>query len=176
LSLQLAMTSIVVAPIGSKIGRLRLLAALVALPPVDALLGYLAFPIVWWLGDHGAFRPIASDGMALWSATVAGALGLFITITAALPVTWWLIRRGHTSAPSFALAGVVLGNVPFAAYLCFILRATLEHLVAGTLGNHLSPAAELLAGGLRVVVIGSTMGAASGVMFWFIAVSRWRAE
>jgi len=50
-----------------------------------------------------------------------------------------------------------------------VLIFTFLHLIAGTLAEHLSPAAELLAGGLRVVFIGSVMGAVSGVMFWLIA-------
>jgi hypothetical protein len=153
----------------SKIRRWRLVAAVVAIPLFDALLGYLAFPIVWWLGDHGAFRPVSLEQAALDFGTLAGALGLLVMIAAGLPVTYWLLRQGQTSIQRLAVAGAVLGNLPFAVYLCFVLLFTLLHLFMGTLAEHLSPTAELLAGGLRAVFIGSVMGAASGVMFWLIA-------
>jgi hypothetical protein len=152
-----------------KISRWRLLAAVVAIPFFDALLGYVAFPIVWWLGDHGAFRPVLSEQATQDFGMLAGGLGLLVMITAALPIAVWLIRQGHTSTHHFAVAGVVLGNLPFAVYLCFVLLFTLLHLFMGTLAEHLSPTAKLLAGGLRAVLIGSVMGAASGVMFRLLA-------
>jgi hypothetical protein len=80
------------------------------------------------------------------------------------------MRRGQTSIQHFALAGVVLGNLPFSVYLAFAIVFALAHLAAGTLGDHLSPAGALLAGGLRVIAIGSVMGTASGVMFWLIVI------
>jgi hypothetical protein len=153
----------------AKIDRWRFVAAVVAIPLFDALLGYMVFPIVWWLGDHGAFRPMSPQQAALGFGTLAGVLGLLVMITAALPITVWLIRHGRTSIRHFAAAGVVLGNVPFTVYLWVALIFTLLHLLAGTLAEHLSPAAELLAGGLRAVLIGSVMGAMSGLMFWLIA-------
>jgi hypothetical protein len=153
----------------SKIRRWRLVAAAVAIPFFDALFGYLAFPIVWWLGDHGAFRPVSPEQAALDFGMLAGGLGLLVMITAALPLAVWLIRQGRTSIHHFAVAGVVLGNLPFAVYLCVVLLFTVLHLFTGTLAEHLSPTAELLAGGLRAILIGSVMGAASGVMFWLIA-------
>ena len=47
----------------------------------------------------------------------------------------------------------------------------LGHLAAGTLTDHLSPPLELLAAALRIILLGSFMGAASGALFWLIAVS-----
>jgi hypothetical protein len=103
---------------------------------------------------------------------LAGVLGLLVMITAALPVTLRLTRRGQTSLHHFALAGVVLGNLPFAVYLWVAFGFTLLHLAAGTLGEHLSPPAEVMAGGLRAVLIGSVIGVASGVTYWAIAGPR----
>ena len=150
-------------------GRWRFVAAVLVIPLFDAALGYLAFPIVWWLGNHGAYRPISFPQAALAFGTLAGALGLLVMITAAVPIAVWLIRRGQRSIQHFVVAGAVLGNLPFAVYLSIELLFTSMHLIGGTLAEHLSPTAELLAGGLRAVLIGSSMGIASGVVFWLIA-------
>ena len=159
-----------------RIGSWRLLAALVAIPLFDAVLGYVAFPVVWWLGNHGGFRPIDSQQAARGFGALAGVLALLVMITTALPVTSRLMRRGQTSIHHFAVAGVVLGNLPFATYLWFDLGFALLHLVAGTLAEHLSPVPKLFAGGMRAILIGSVMGAASGVMFWLIAVRSPHAD
>jgi len=95
-------------------------------------------------------------------------LGFLVMFTAGMPVADTLIRRRQTSIHHFAVAGVALGNLPFAVYLCVVLFFTLMHLLNGTLAEHLSPIPELLAGGVRAVFIGSVMGAASGVMFWLV--------
>ena len=160
----------------SKIGRWRFVAAVVAIPLFDALLAYVGFPVVWWLGDHGASRPVSPQQAAQAFGTLAGAIGLLVMITAAVPVTIRLIRHGQTSIHHFAVAGVVLGNLPFAVYFWVVLLFTFLHLLNGTLAEHLSSTAELIAGGLRAVFIGSVMGASSGVMFWLIAApqsARW---
>ena len=158
--------------VSSKIDRWRFVAAVVVIPLVDALLGYLAFPLVWWLGNHGASRPVSPEQTAMAFGALTGGLGLLVMITAALPVTLWLSRRGRTSLHHFAVAGVALGNLPFAVYLWVVLGFTVLHLIGGTLGAHLSPPAELLLGGMRAIVIGSVAGAASGVMFWLIVNPR----
>jgi hypothetical protein len=151
-------------------GRWRLLATLTAVPAFDAVAGYATFPVVWWLGNHGSFRPISAQQPALDFGVLAGLLGFLVMITAGLPAAFQLIRRGRTSIRHFALAGVVLGNLPFAAYLCVVIVFTLIHLFAGTLAEHLSSPVKLLAGAVRAVLIGSVFGAASGVMFWLIAM------
>jgi hypothetical protein len=168
------MPSIRVVSLDSKTGRWRFLAALLATPLFDALLGYMAFPMVWWLGNHGAYRLNSPDEVALHFGALACVLGFLVMGTAAIPVALRLIRRHQTSIHHFAVAGVALGNLPFAVYLCFALFFTLMHLLNGTLAEHLSPIPELLAGGLRAVLLGSIMGAASGVMFWLIAGHRRR--
>ena len=160
---------IATAPGDPTVDRWRFVAAVIAVPLVDALLGYVAFPLVWWLGNHGAFRPVSSQQAALAFGTLAGVLGLLVMITAALPVTIRLVRRGRTSLRHFAAAGAVLGNFPVAVYLWIAFGFAIVHLLAGTLGEHLSPPGALVAGGLRAVLIGSVMGAVSGVTFWVIA-------
>jgi len=148
---------------------LRFLAAVLATPFFDALLGYLAFPLVWQLGSHGGFRPGRPEEAALHFGLLTGLLGFFVMFSAAIPVAVWMIRRGRTALHHFAAAGVVLGNLPFVAYTSAALYFLFLHLLRGTLAEHLSPIPELLAGGLRAVLLGSVMGASSGAMFWLIA-------
>lgn len=62
-------------------------------------------------------------------------LGLLVMITAALPITIRLVRRGRTSLRHFAAAGAVLGNFPFAVYLWIAFGFAIVHLLAGTLGS-----------------------------------------
>ena len=161
--------SVSLSALDPKIVRWRFAAAVVTVPLVGALLMYLAYPIVWWLGNHGSAQVISPKDPALAFAILGIVFGFLVVVTAALPLMVWLIQRGHTSIGHFTLAGIVLGNLPFAVYLAVVLGATVRHLIGGTLAAHLSPITDLLIGGLRAVVIGSVMGAASAVVFWLVA-------
>ena len=101
---------------------------------------------------------------------LAGVLGLLVMVTAAAPIAYRLERRGQLSLTHFTVAGALVGNAPFAAYLCMIAAATVVQLIAGTLGRHLSAAGDLLDGAARALLMGSYLGAASGAMFWLIAI------
>ena len=162
-----AMASTALEPFSSRIDRRRLVLAIMLVPLFDALLGYTTVPffirndVQVAAGSHRV-----STLVAMWS----GLLGFFVMITAAAPVACWLERRGRTSVGDFALAGAAVGNAPFGIYLCLALAATLTHLIAGTLSQHLSSIGELMAGGARALLIGSYVGGASGAMFWLIAI------
>src|SRR5262245_42789397 len=92
-----------------RMGKWRLLVALVVIPLLDAVLGgYVTFPLAWWLWGHGGLPHVSSQQVATNVAIIAGVLGLLILITAALPVSFWLIRRGHTSVRHFTLSGILL--------------------------------------------------------------------
>ena len=68
---------------------------------------------------------------------------------------------------------MLLGNAPFVVYVTgLVLPATLAHLVGGTLSQHLSPFSDLIAGTLRVLAIGSVIGASSAFVFWFLGIRR----
>ena len=165
------MVSTAVEPFSSRTDRRRLLLAILLVPLFDALLGYLTLPAFTRAdGVMAGGSEQVSSVMAMWS----GMLGFFIMITAAAPVAYWLERRGRRSLGDFALAGAAVGNAPFGMYLCLAIAATLTHLIAGTLSQHLSSVAELLAGGARAILIGSYMGAASGATFWVIAIAGHR--
>ena len=163
------MGSVSLAPLDPKIIRWRFAAAVVTVPLVDALLMYLGYPIVWWLGNHGSAQVVSPEDPALAFAIWGIVFGFLVMVTAGVPLAIWLIQRGHTSIEHFILAGIALGNLPFVVYLAFVISATVRHVIGGTLAAHLSPIPDVLMGGLRAVLIGSVMGAASGFVFWLIA-------
>ena len=113
-----SLSSIAVVPWPSKISRLRFLAAVLGIPLFDALLGYVAAPVVWWLGNHGAYRPVRPDEVPLRLGLLTGTLGFLVMFTAGIPVAVWLMRRRWTAIHHFAVAGILLGNFPFAGYVC----------------------------------------------------------
>lgn len=62
-------------------------------------------------------------------------------------------------------------NAPFGVYLiALVLPATIAHVIGGTMSEHLALLSEPVAGTIRVLLIGSVMGALSGAVFWFIGV------
>jgi hypothetical protein len=150
----------------------RLWAAFAVLPFVDALVGFVGFPLVWYMGGHDG-RPADPEQAARSFALLSGFLGLVVTIGGAVPAVLWLRKRGPVSLWQLIAAGLILGNVPFLFYMIrFVLPAALTHLVAGTMSQHLVPVSDLLAGVLRVLAIGSVMGALSALVFWFLAIRR----
>ena len=153
----------------SRINRWRLFTALTVLPLFDACLGYLAFPL-WWALRNAPGHFVEPAMPALAFAAINGVMGLFVSVTAVLPVVFWLQKRGPLTLQRLTLAGAVLGNLPFAVVAAVTVGIAFGHLIGGTLSDHLSPAPELLAGALRVILLGTFMGAASGAMFWLLAV------
>jgi hypothetical protein len=146
----------------------RLLAAFALMPLVDAALGYLGFPLVWALVKDGAAT--ADPHAAIVFATLAGILGVLVTLCGALPVVSWLMRRGPVPYTQVLLAGLALGNAPFAVYVAMLLPFTVLHLASGTLWDRLIPLSALAAGTLRALAIGSAMGMLSATVFWFVGL------
>jgi hypothetical protein len=163
------MASTAAKALSSRIDRRRLLLAILLLPLFDALLGYTTLP---WLMSADRWGTNSSNESAMVFAGLAGMLGFFVTITAAAPIALWLERRGQMSAGHFTLAGAAIGNAPAAVYLAVMLGFAVMHLVAGTLGAHLSSARDLLEGAVQILLTGSCLGAASGAFFWLIAIRR----
>jgi hypothetical protein len=143
--------------------------ALAVLPLFDALLAFVCFPILWWLGGHEG-RPADPAAAARAFALLAGALGLLVTAGGAIPVVEWLRRRRALTLGSLSLAGLALGNAPFALYALFIDGVAAARLVHGSLSEHLLPMSELAIGAGRALAVGSTFGVASAVVFWVLGV------
>jgi hypothetical protein len=78
-------------------GKWRVLTAFAVLPVVNAVLAFIGFPIIWWLGGHGGFQPLDSGQAAGGFAMLVGVLGLLVTMSGAMPVVFWLMKRGPVS-------------------------------------------------------------------------------
>lgn len=150
----------------------RTLAAFALLPPLDALLGALLFPLAWWLTDQDGYRLRSSSDALVPFAVISGVSGLLVTIGGAVPVVLTLAQRQRLSLRNAVISGVLLGNAPFAVYLAFVLSFTIQHIAGGTLRDHLVPISSLMAAGARVIAVGSTMGVISALVFWTIGVRR----
>ena len=152
-------------------GGCRLAAGFAILPLFDALVAFVSSPVVWWLGDHGGFRPVDSTGAASGFAIVAGVMSVLVTLVA-VPVVYWLIRRDQVSVGRLATAGLLLGNIPFAVYVVALIPFAIGHIVGGTMAQHLMSVPDLIAGTLRALAMGSTMGVLSALVFWLVAFAR----
>jgi hypothetical protein len=150
--------------------RYRLLAAFAVLPFVDGLAAFVGFPVVWYMGGHDG-QPYDPAQAARGFAILTGFLGLLVTISGAVPMVFWLMKRGPVSFGQLIAVGLLLGNAPFLIYVVgVVLPMTALHLFWGTLSQHLVSMSELIAGTLRVVAIGSVMGGLSATVFWLIAM------
>lgn len=153
----------------------RLLGAFAVLPPMQAVVAYFAFPLVWAFGGHTG-RPVDPSQAAGAFAILVGLIGSAVTVSGAFPVVVWLMRRGDTSLRTFLRAGLILGNAPFALYtLGLVLPLTIAHVLTGTMSGRWLSASELIAGTLRVLVLGSTLGVLSAAIFWFLTFRDLRA-
>jgi hypothetical protein len=149
--------------------------ALAALPPLDAVTAYFAFPLVWYMGGHRgqSYDPIQP---ARAFALLTGILSVFVTCAAA-PTVIWMKKHGAITLRHLLLAGVALGNAPFFGIVAaIVLPFTVMHIAAGTISQHLSPVSDLIAGTLRSLALGSTMGAWSAFVFWMIAFGQPRRK
>ena len=147
----------------------RLLVAFVILPPLDAVLGCVVFPLLWWLGVR---TPGLADPLVAARAfvPVAAFIGLTVTVAGAMPVVFTLIRRGPISLRQALLAGLALGNAPLAVIAYATILLAFGHVATGTISEHLVPVSELVAGALRLIAIGSAYGVITAVVFWVVGV------
>jgi hypothetical protein len=129
------------------------------------LLGFATLPVV----DAGVALLVLPRGLAV----VVAVVGVVMTVAGAVPVVYWLMRAGRLRLMNLLLAGLALGNAPFAWYIIgLILPFTLMHLVMGTLWEHLLPFSLLIAGSARAVAIGSFFGVLSAAVFWLVTARR----
>ena len=147
----------------------RLAFAFAAVPLVQGLAMYFGFPLFWdFVGHEGQADPAGARIMG----TIAGVSGVFVTVAAVVPLFVWLRQRGRVTLLHAVSAGVVLGNVPFALYLVLlILPFTILHLARGTLSQHLIPFPSLLSSAVRMIVLGSVLGAIGALTFWIVGLA-----
>ena len=142
--------------------RWRLLLAFFLMPPASALAAAAIFPVVWF----GARGPDTVAPIAF----LAGVMAVFVVLAGALPAFLAARRRGPITFSQTVRAGAMLGNLPLALLAFMTALLTVAHIAAGTISQHLSPLGSLVAGALRVVVLGTAVGAISAALFWLVGV------
>ena len=117
----------------------RLWAAFAVLPFVDALAGFVGFPLVWYTGGHtGQLYDAAQAARAFGLA--AGLAGLVVTLGGAVPAVFWLMKRGPVTLWQLIAAGLILGNVPFVSYVFrLVWSLSLMALNGEPISRHLAP-------------------------------------
>ncbi len=86
-----------------------------------------------------------------------------------LPAYLTLKDRGPISLSQTMWADAALGNLPSRCSRSCRRCWRLRHLAAGTMSLHLSPIPELIFSTLRLILLGTALGAASAAVFWFVA-------
>lgn len=147
----------------------RLFVGFVILPFANALMAFVGFPVVWWLG--GQLGQMTEPFVAARAfAILAGFFGFLVTLGGAVPAVLWRLRYGPIPLRHAVVAGLLLGNAPAALWGLAAAGFAVAHAAAGTLSQHLLPISDLAAGTLRLLTIGSTLGVASAVLFWLVAL------
>ena len=148
----------------------RLVAGFVSLPFLAAVLGFAVLPLAWQLTNPRDSILENPGQVAIAGATLCGAVGTVMTLVA-IPVVAWLRRRKRLDFGDFVWAGVALGNAPLVLWVVFlVIPATVAHAIGGTLSNHLLTTAELISGVVRVVLLGTILGATLAAAFWTLAI------
>lgn len=142
--------------------RWRLLLAFFLMPPTSALAAAAIFPVV----SFGASGPDTVAPIAF----LAGLAAVFVVLAGALPAFLSARRRGPITFSQTVRAGAMLGNLPLALVAFMSALLTVAHIAAGTISQHLSPLGSLVAGGLRVVLLGTAVGAISAALFWLVGL------
>ncbi|MEO7408432.1 MAG: hypothetical protein ABIZ92_15625 [Vicinamibacterales bacterium] len=139
------------------------------LPLFTGLLAFAAFPVLPLLGNNSGYRPIDENQPARAFGLIAGISGLLVTMCAA-PAYSWVRRRGPVTLWKAVFAGMLIGNLPCAAFVAFLIPFTVGHIADGTMAQHYVPPSQLLLAAVRMIVIGSGLGAASAAAFWFAGI------
>ncbi len=137
---------------------------------MNALAGFLVFPLLWYTGGHtGQLHDAAKAARAFGLA--AGLVGLVVTLGGAVPAVFWLMKRGPVTLWRLIAVGVILGNAPFVSYVFrLVWSLTLMALHGEPISRHLAAIPDLIAGTLRALAIGSTLGTLSASVFWFVGI------
>ena len=144
-----------------------LLRGLVVQPFVAAALAFALFPLVDYTGRlvYGSGRTVDPIETAVGFGVMAGVVASFVTGLIAYPSLNWLLKRGPLRRAQTVLGGVVLGNVPGALIVLLLAARHLSREVTPTLENTTYGAA----GAIRIVILGSILGLACALVFWWLA-------
>jgi len=146
----------------------RVVLGFMAQPFVTALLGFTLLPILALTDPRSqATSPGSLVEIGLISAVLVGLVGLVITAFAAAPVFYWLHERRRVTWRHAVLSALLFANAP-------------TTLLFGLLWFHgwdprLS-AFDAAMIGLRVILLGSGIGAAAASVFWWIAIGNLRVS
>jgi hypothetical protein len=147
----------------------RILAAFTTVPIVVFVVTRVAWPIVWYMSGNSGQIISPSDPATSFAALTAF-VGVLVTLFGAMPVFVWMKKRGPVSLWRTIGAGIVLGNTPMVAIAIGALYFTVLHIIGGTISQHLSPPMDVIAGFVRLSVIGSVLGGISACVFWLTGV------
>jgi hypothetical protein len=132
------------------------------MPLVSAIAAAVVFPVVSFRGAG-----VAGSGVFAFVAAIAA---VFVTAAGAVPAFLALKRRGPITFSQTLCAGAALGNAPGALFAFMSAFFAVAHIAAGTISQHVSPLSSLLAGALRVVLLGTAVGSISAAVFWFVGL------
>ena len=137
------------------------------LPIVDTACAFLMHVVVWPYGpgDGGRWDPV--DAATSFAAGVA-IVSIPMTFGGAVPVVSWLVNRGRLSFGPVVAAAVAVGNVPVAIVSAGTLLAYGLGAATSSDVRHI-----LIDAPLGVFnngpIVGSVLGALSGLVFCFVA-------
>jgi hypothetical protein len=132
------------------------------MPLVSAIAAAVVFPVV-------SFRGADAAGSGVF-AFVTAIAAVFVTPAGAVPAFLALKRRGPITFSQTLWAGAALGNAPGALFALMSAFFAAAHVAAGTISQHVSPLSSLLAGALRVVLLGTAVGSISAAVFWLVGL------
>src|SRR4030095_8769563 len=107
------------------------------------------------------------DAAIAFAAGVA-IVALIVTVAGAVLTVTCLLPPGRVSLSQITIAGLALGNAPFAISVAAVV---LFYLVGGATSSVVRYVLfDGRMGAVRSIEIGSVMGVASGVVFWAVAI------
>jgi hypothetical protein len=147
--------------VSSSRDRARLTGGFIAMPVVAALVAYVGFPLVEWSG-----RPLWGGGRSAPDAAIAFAAGvalvaIVVVPVAVVPAVLWLLRRGPVTLESTLIGGFAFGILPVVIWIAIAVPSS---------GKGLS-AVYGVAGLIRALFIGSTIGVLCAAAFWLIVTA-----
>ena len=145
----------------------RMLLGFAAVPPVAVLIAMGTYELFW----HGGFLPHGAPihSMDAAQSMVAGLtiLAVSMTGTGAVPGVLWLRDTGGLTLGRVLALGAILGNVPFALIVIWILAS---HVVGGIPISDTGLYWEGVSGFIVRAAMGVVAGAGSAAAYWLVSI------